>query len=188
MSECYNAKVVLLGESACGKSSIARRFMSNDFNEYSESTIGATFCVKRMDNYSIKFEIWDTAGQERYHSLAPMYYRGAAAAIVVYDITNKSTLDRAMKWISELEKCSNNNVYIILVGNKSDLHLSRKVYPEDIQNLIGERYCHLETSAKLNNNIYEIFDTIARNLKKPNIDCMRTINLNDKPVKKRKCC
>ena len=87
-----NVKVVLLGDSACGKSSIARRYIHGDFNEYSESTIGAAFCVKQMLEYNIKLEPWDTAGQERYHSLAPMYYRGASAAIIVYDITKKETL------------------------------------------------------------------------------------------------
>ena len=76
-------KLVLLGESAVGKSSLVLRFVKGQFHEYQESTIGAAFLTQ-----TVKFEIWDTAGQEGYHSLAPMYYRGAQAAIVVYDITN----------------------------------------------------------------------------------------------------
>ncbi|CAH2243939.1 jg24050 [Pararge aegeria aegeria] len=85
-------KLVLLGESAVGKSSLVLRFVKGQFHEYQESTIGAAFLTQTLclDDTTVKFEIWDTAGQERYHSLAPMYYRGAQAAIVVYDITNQA--------------------------------------------------------------------------------------------------
>ena len=80
---------VLLGEAGVGKSSLVLRFVANHFKAYSESTIGAAFMSKTLvvDDQAIKFQIWDTAGQEKYHSLAPMYYRGASAAIVVFDIT-----------------------------------------------------------------------------------------------------
>lgn len=108
-------KLVLLGESAVGKSSLVLRFVKGQFHEYQESTIGGeyseinasmirlTFCCFAaafltqtvcLDDTTVKFEIWDTAGQERYHSLAPMYYRGAQAAIVVYDITNQVCMSR----------------------------------------------------------------------------------------------
>ena len=85
---------MLLGDSAVGKSSLVLRFVKKQFFEYQESTIGAAFLTQtvQLNDYIVKFEIWDTAGQERYHSLAPMYYRGAAAAIVVYDITNRVSL------------------------------------------------------------------------------------------------
>uniref|UniRef100_A0A1A8PWQ3 RAB5C, member RAS oncogene family n=2 Tax=Nothobranchius rachovii TaxID=451742 RepID=A0A1A8PWQ3_9TELE len=87
-------KLVLLGESAVGKSSLVLRFVKGQFHEFQESTIGAAFLTQTvcLDDTTVKFEIWDTAGQERYHSLAPMYYRGAQAAIVVYDITNKASI------------------------------------------------------------------------------------------------
>lgn len=82
-------KLVLLGEAAVGKSSLVSRFVSNEFHENKEPTIGAAFLTRKckLDDRHIKFEIWDTAGQERFHSLAPMYYRNAQAALVVYDIT-----------------------------------------------------------------------------------------------------
>nr|CAB3498810.1 unnamed protein product [Digitaria exilis] len=85
-----NAKLVLLGDVGAGKSSLVLRFVKGQFVEFQESTIGAAFFSQTLavNDETVKFEIWDTAGQERYHSLAPMYYRGAAAAIVVYDITN----------------------------------------------------------------------------------------------------
>ena len=87
----FQYKLVLLGDSAVGKSSLVLRFVRGQFFEYQESTIGAAFLTQTvaLNETTVKFEIWDTAGQERYHSLAPMYYRGAAAAIVVYDITNR---------------------------------------------------------------------------------------------------
>jgi len=82
-------KLVLLGESAVGKSSIVLRFVNNEYQDNKEPTIGAAFLTQRckLDDRIIKFEIWDTAGQERFHSLAPMYYRNAQAAVIVYDIT-----------------------------------------------------------------------------------------------------
>ena len=87
----FQFKLVLLGDSAVGKSSLVLRFVRGQFFEYQESTIGAAFLTQTvaLNDTTVKFEIWDTAGQERYHSFAPMYYRGAAAAIVVYDITNR---------------------------------------------------------------------------------------------------
>lgn len=81
---------VLLGDMGAGKTSLVLRFVKGEFSEYQDSTIGAAFFtqVLSLNEATVKFDIWDTAGQERYHSLAPMYYRGAAAAIVVYDITS----------------------------------------------------------------------------------------------------
>ncbi|KAL2494048.1 Ras-related protein RABF2a [Forsythia ovata] len=86
-----NSKLVLLGDSGTGKSSLVLRFVKGQFIEFQESTIGAAFFSQTVavNDTTVKFEIWDTAGQERYHSLAPMYYRGAAAAVIVYDITNQ---------------------------------------------------------------------------------------------------
>ena len=99
-------KLVLLGESAVGKSSMALRFVNGRFSEFQENTIGAAYLTKSVviDDNAVKFEIWDTAGQERYNSLAPMYYRGAQAAIVVYDITNADTFERAKSWVKELQR------------------------------------------------------------------------------------
>ena len=100
----FQYKLVLLGDSAVGKSSLVLRFVRGQFFEYQESTIGAAFLTQTvaLNDTTVKFEIWDTAGQERYHSLAPMYYRGAAAAIVVYDITNRvRTLARSRFLLSD---------------------------------------------------------------------------------------
>ncbi|XP_028189317.1 ras-related protein Rab5A-like isoform X1 [Glycine soja] len=91
--------VVLLGDMGTGKTSIALRFVKGHFFPNQEPTIGAAFFTQilSLSEATVKFDVWDTAGQERYHSLAPMYYRGAAAAIVVYDISSVDTFVRAKK-------------------------------------------------------------------------------------------
>ncbi|EIW72575.1 hypothetical protein TREMEDRAFT_66953 [Tremella mesenterica DSM 1558] len=121
--KAVQVKLVLLGEAAVGKSSLVLRFVQNDFNENTSPTIGAAFLTQRcrLENRIVKFEIWDTAGQERFHSLAPMYYRNAAAAVVVYDITKSASLEKAKAWVKELQRQANPNIIIALVGNKLDL-------------------------------------------------------------------
>ncbi|XP_010181836.1 PREDICTED: ras-related protein Rab-5C isoform X2 [Mesitornis unicolor] len=148
-------KLVLLGESAVGKSSLVLRFVKGQFHEYQESTIG------------VKFEIWDTAGQERYHSLAPMYYRGAQAAIVVYDITNTDTFVRAKNWVKELQRQASPNIVIALAGNKADLATKRAVDFQDAQTYADDNsLLFMETSAKTAMNVNEIFMAIAKKLPK----------------------
>jgi len=116
-------KLVLLGEAAVGKSSIVMRFVNNEFQANKEPTIGAAFLTQRcrIDDRVLRYEIWDTAGQERFHSLAPMYYRNAQAAVVVYDITKAASLDKAKSWVKELQRQANPNIVIALAGNKLDL-------------------------------------------------------------------
>ncbi|CDP17616.1 unnamed protein product [Coffea canephora] len=131
-NKSINAKLVLLGDVGAGKSSLVLRFVKGQFIEFQESTIGAAFFSQTVavNDATVKFEIWDTAGQERYHSLAPMYYRGAAAAIIVYDITNPASFERAKKWVLELQAQGNSNMVMALAGNKADLADSRKVTTE----------------------------------------------------------
>jgi len=121
--KAVQVKLVLLGEAAVGKSSLVLRFVQNDFNENTSPTIGAAFLTQkcRLESRVVKFEIWDTAGQERFHSLAPMYYRNAQAAVVVYDITKASSLEKAKSWVKELQRQASPNIVIALVGNKLDL-------------------------------------------------------------------
>ena len=97
-------KVVLLGDTGVGKSSLVLRFVTNTWKIDTSSTIGASFLSKMIivDGHPIKFQIWDTAGQEKYRSLAPMYYRGAGAAIIVYDIMRRESYECLQSWVEEL--------------------------------------------------------------------------------------
>lgn len=120
-----------------------------------------------LDDATVKFEIWDTAGQERYRSLAPMYYRGAAAAIVVYDITNPDSFAGAKSWVKELQRRGDPNVVIALAGNKADLESRRKVPFEEANAYAEENgILHMETSAKNANNVKSLFVEIAKTLPK----------------------
>ncbi|KAG7507119.1 ras-related protein Rab-5C-like [Solea senegalensis] len=162
-------KLVLLGESAVGKSSLVLRFVKGQFHEFQESTIGAAFLTQTvcLDDTTVKFEIWDTAGQERYHSLAPMYYRGAQAAIVVYDITNTDTFARAKNWVKELQRQASPNIVIALAGNKADIANKRAVDIQEAQAYADENnLLFMETSAKTAMNVNEIFMAIAKKLPK----------------------
>ncbi|KAH8352029.1 hypothetical protein KR084_001377 [Drosophila pseudotakahashii] len=158
-------KLVLLGESAVGKSSLVLRFVKGQFHEYQESTIGAAFLTQTIciEDTVVKFEIWDTAGQERYHSLAPMYYRGAQAAIVVYDIQNQDSFQRAKTWVKELHKQASPNIVIALAGNKADLSNIRVVEFDEAKQYAEENgLLFMETSAKTGMNVNDIFLAIGR--------------------------
>lgn len=168
-SRIFQFKLVLLGETAVGKSSLVLRFVKGHFHEHQESTIGAAFLTQTvcLEDCTVKFEIWDTAGQERYHSLAPMYYRGAQAAVVVYDITSQESFTRAKAWIKELQRQANPNIIIALTGNKVDLADKRAVDVDEAQTYADENeLIFMETSAKTAANVSDVFLAIARKLPK----------------------
>jgi small GTP-binding protein len=138
-------KIVLIGDSSVGKSNILLRYLRNDFKYDSKATVGVEFGSKNfsIEGTNIKAQIWDTAGQERYRSITNAYYKGAKGALVAYDITRPSTLDSVDRWITELKKSSDENVTIILIGNKCDLEEERMVS-------ISEG----EEKARLHSNLY----------------------------------
>jgi len=162
----FNSKVVFLGDTSVGKSCLTVRFVRDEYFEFQEPTIGAAFLAKNLDyqGQKLKLEIWDTAGQERYRSLAPMYYRGAKAAVVVYDITKKDTLIGAKSWIAELHS-RHAGCVIILVGNKVDLNKSRTIDADEVKEYARDHdLIHIEASAKTGHNVEEIFNIICKEI------------------------
>uniref|UniRef100_A0A146MAF4 Ras-related protein Rab-5A n=2 Tax=Lygus hesperus TaxID=30085 RepID=A0A146MAF4_LYGHE len=156
MSQTYSFKLVLLGAAAVGKSSTVERFLKNDFLEYQQPTIGAAFLTQSIElpDCIIRFEIWDTAGQERYRGLAPMYYRGAAAALIMYDIADRQSYENAKTWIIELQHQGSSNVIVAFVGNKIDLEEQREVPTAEAQIYAEENNClFFESSAKTGENV-----------------------------------
>ncbi|KAG0515792.1 hypothetical protein BDA96_10G308200 [Sorghum bicolor] len=135
-----------------------------------ESTIGAAFFsqVLSLDEATVKLDIWDTAGQERYHSLAPMYYRGAAAAIVVFDITSTDSYVRAKRWVDELQRQAGNpHLVMALVANKVDLQERRQVGTQEAMDYAeANGLFFTETSAKTAQNVSELFYELAERLVK----------------------
>jgi len=167
MSTSIVAKVVLLGDSGVGKSSLVVRYVEGVFSNVVKSTIGASFFTKRLtvNGAKVKLQIWDTAGQERFRSLAPMFYRGAAAAIVVFDITNEASFEKLKSWVTELRNNVEDNLVICIAANKHDLSSERRVPSNrviDYAESIGATV--FETSARINSGVEEMFASVANNL------------------------
>jgi len=159
----YLFKVVLIGDSGVGKSNLLSRFTRNEFNLESKSTIGVEFATKSIlvDGKTIKAQIWDTAGQERYRAITSAYYRGAVGALLVYDISKALTFENVERWLKELRDHAENNIVIMLVGNKSDLKHKRAVATEDAMSFAERNnLAFIETSALDATGVDEAFRTI----------------------------
>uniref|UniRef100_A0A3P8QF96 small monomeric GTPase n=1 Tax=Astatotilapia calliptera TaxID=8154 RepID=A0A3P8QF96_ASTCA len=159
----YLFKVVLIGDSGVGKSDLLSRFTRNEFNSESKSTIGVEFATHsiQVDGKTIKVQIWDTAGQECCRAITSAYYRGAVGALLVYDIAKHLTYEDVDRWLKDLRDHADNNIVIMLVGNKSDLRHLRAV-PTDEARASAEKnsLSFIETSASDSTNEEEAFKSI----------------------------
>lgn len=165
----YLFKILLIGDSGVGKSSLLMRFVDDAFAESYISTIGVDFKIRTMEinGKIIKMQIWDTAGQERFRTITSSYYRGAHAILIVYDVTDAESFRNIEMWISECEKCenyANSNIIKIMIGNKTDCN--KKVVTYEMGRALADKYGmeFLETSAKNGNNVEKAFVTTGEKL------------------------
>ena len=166
----YLCKVILVGDSGAGKTSVLGRFTDDCFTESFLSTIGVDFKIKTValgDNKVMKLQVWDTSGQERFRSITQSYYRGAHAAIVVYDISSLDSFQAVPGWLEGVTKFCSESVLVMLLGNKSDLDSKRQVLIADAQQM-AEGYeipLFFEVSAKSGMNVEQAFVALAERYK-----------------------
>ena len=166
MAAKYIIKILTLGDTQVGKSSIVLRYTEDKFDDNQLSTIGIDYKTKymKMDDSSVKVLIWDTAGQEKFQNIAKQYYKGANGVLLIYDICSRKTFERIEFWLKELKE--NNRIdelFICLVGNKNDMEDKREISIEE-----GKKYANdnnipfLEVSAKSGKGIIDLFKKVIK--------------------------
>jgi len=167
MSYAYLFKYIIIGDTGVGKSCLLLQFTDKRFQPVHDLTIGVEFGARMItiDSRQIKLQIWDTAGQESFRSITRSYYRGAAGALLVYDITRRETFNHLTRWLEEARQNSNSNMAIMLIGNKSDLEHRRAVSTKEGEQFAQENgLIFLETSAKTAANVEEAFIKTAEKI------------------------
>ena len=184
-----SCKVVLIGESGVGKTSIISRFITNTFSSILMSTTGASFATKSIylekEDRTVKFEIWDTAGQEKYRSLAKVFYKNAQVCILVYDISRKTSFEEIKNyWFKEIKNNALDSIILALAGNKSDTYEFEEVSDEEAKNYAKEiNAIFQKTSAKTDVGVNELFKMIGQKVVNPQAE--NTSNLTKDEQKKR---
>jgi small GTP-binding protein len=162
-----NFRVVTAGPSGCGKTGIVQQFVFNRFPDGSEPTVGVEFHRSDLGlgNEHHSLALWDTAGQERYRSISKAYFRDAVAALLVFDLTYRKSLEALNQWLADLRALCHPNVYILLVGNKSDLQDERRVEDDAARDFALQNHLdYLEVSAKSGHNVREAFIQLTRGI------------------------
>ncbi|CAB3402191.1 unnamed protein product [Caenorhabditis bovis] len=160
----YLFKLLIIGDSGVGKSSLLLRFADNTFSENYITTIGVDFKIRTMDidGQKIKLQIWDTAGQERFRTITSTYYRGTHGVVVVYDVTNGESFGNVKRWLLEIEN-NCDTVQKVLVGNKCEAESQRVVLESDARSYADSMNIKFfETSAKEDRNVEPMFQCITR--------------------------
>ena len=205
MTEKYILKLLTIGDQFVGKSSIINRYIDDKFNENIKPTLAIDYKTKMIQKGEnlIKISIYDTAGEEKYRHLIKNYYNGSNGILLVFDITDKNSFDNLNFWLDELEKnCNLNNLYIFLVGNKTDLKKERKVSYDEAKNFADmKKIPYIEISAKTGDNIDKLFNdfikgtiiNIIEQKKKDNSFLKESFKISfldkdEKTVRNKKCC
>ena len=158
-------KILLIGDSGVGKTSVILRYTKNIFHEEFLNSIGVDFKSKDLllDGRKIKLQIWDTAGQERFRTITNSYYRGAHAIVIVFDLTKRESYEHVQKWISDINRYANENVLKFLIGNKADLTNEKQVSYQEARALASQmKATYFNVSAKKNENINEFFEAASK--------------------------
>jgi Ras-related protein Rab-1A len=184
MSSEYNyaSKVLVIGDSGCGKSALIIRYCDNEFSESYFNTIGVDFKMKtkEINNIKIKINIWDTAGQEKFRSLVSSYYRNADIVILTFDLTNIQSFRNIEYWYNEIDFVNQHNKFIYLVGTKCD-NINNIVVDKDEIDAFSKKYDikYYDTSAKKNINISDLFDNVFEEIYNIYISKLNKPNLSE---------
>lgn len=157
-------KFIIIGDSGTGKTCLLRQFLDSKFPRTSTHTLGVEFGCKKLTigDKKVKIQIWDTAGQERFRSVTRSYYRGSAAALVVYDVTRPETFSHVKDWLADARGLASPGIAIAVVGNKADLKSERGVTREEAEVFGKEHHVPVtETSALTGQNVENVFTTLA---------------------------
>ena len=195
MSSELSLKVVVIGDSSVGKTCLSLRYLTGEFSSQTRPTIAAGFCNAKvkLGKVDIDLLIWDTAGQEAYRGLTSQYYRDAKIALIVFDLTNPSTLSSVSDWYARLNDANQSSVVVCLVGNKSDLP-NRMVTQEQGEAVANEiKALYRETSAVTGKGITEVFEDVCEEYLKANPTAVgprrkSSVDLNGSGDKKKGCC
>jgi small GTP-binding protein len=196
--EKFSPKILTLGETTVGKTSLLNKFTENTFSKTQFATIGIDYKLKKINikGKTIELKIWDTAGQERYRNLTKQYYKGADGILLIFDLTKKETFLKINDWIDQLNSHFNQDeISIILIGNKKDLSNREISYEEGNERGKDLNILYFETSAKTGENVNEAFNSLTNEiLKKKGIflDRKNSLQINQKKfvqkTSKKNCC
>ena len=205
MADIY-LKILLIGDTSVGKTSILCKYIDDEFSDAYLSTIGIEFKIKSLiiNGKKVLLRIWDTSGQERYRSITQNFYRNANGILFIFDITKKETFDNIKIWLTDSENCEDNKVAKMLIGNKIDLENKRKIDNETIKKFAEKKEMkYFEASAKEGINIDNIFRELAELIlfnkskeeneeeiiRKRNRENSFNLSFDSiEPIKKKTCC
>ena len=165
----YLLKYIIIGDAAVGKSNLLLRYVHGQFKPEYQLTIGVEFGAKNIEisSKTFRIQIWDTAGQENFRSIIRAYYKDSVCALVVYDISSRDSFNNVMSWIEDCKNQSPKTIFIVLVGNKSDLEDKRQVTYEEGKELADKNeLLFFESSAKEGTNVEDIFVNSAKEIAK----------------------
>lgn len=165
--EEYVLKIIIIGTSSVGKTSLVHYYLHSSFNNYVQQTTGVEYSSKTLlkQNKIIKLQIWDTAGQERFKSITKTYYRGAVGCIVMFDLTNKKSFENSMEWYELAREVCGNNLSSVFVGNKRDLENEIELGKGFLDGFMGKNgFSYIESSCVTGFNVDNVFEVLVNDI------------------------